>query len=80
MVSELHSFIKADKVLFGTRECAKNAKNIAKVFVPKDIRADSLANLQKIGVEIKQIDMSKSEIADKIALDFFCEAFGVKKR
>ena len=79
MVSALHSFIKADKVVFGTRECVKHAKKLQKVFVPYDVRAHILADLEKSGVDIEKLDVSKQEITDKLALDFFCEAFGVKK-
>ena len=79
MVSALHSFIKADKVLFGTRECVKNAKKIQKIFVSKDIRSSSLESLEKTRLEIEYLDVDKGEITDKLALAFFCEAFGVQK-
>lgn len=79
MVSALHSFIKADKVLFGARQCVKNAKKLDKVFVPQDVRPHIMESLQKSGVEIEQLDSTKQEITDKLALAFFCEAFGVKK-
>lgn len=79
MVSALHSFIKADKVIFGSRECVKHAKKLQKVFVAQDIRAHILADLEKSGVDIERLDANKQEITDKLALDFFCEAFGVKK-
>lgn len=79
MVSELHSFIKADSVVFGTRECVKNAKKISKVFVPTDIRADSLALLEKSGLMVERLDATKYDVADKLELAFFCEAFGVTK-
>ncbi|MEK6858925.1 MAG: hypothetical protein AABX53_03370 [Nanoarchaeota archaeon] len=79
MVSELHAFIKADKIFFGVRECTKHAKKIQKVFVPSDVRVGLLASLEKTGVEIEHLELNKRELTDKLALAFFCEAFGVKK-
>lgn len=79
MVSELHSFIKTDSVIFGTRECVKRAKSLDKVFVPADIRTDALQMLEKKGLVVERLEATKHEITDKCELAFFCEAFGVKK-
>lgn len=79
MVSALHSFIKADKVTFGARECIKNAKKLGKVIVPYDVRPHIIESLEKAGLEVEHLDASKQEITEKLTLDFFCEAFGVKK-
>lgn len=78
MVSALHSFIEAGNVVFGTRECVKHAKKMKSVFVTSDIRPSSLALLEKHGVLIESLDVTKQEAMDKLSLAFQCEAFGVR--
>ncbi len=79
MVSALLSFIKADKVIFGARECVKNAKKIQKVLVPTDIRPASLAQLEKSKLNVESLEVSKRDVMEKLSLAFSCEAFGVLK-
>lgn len=79
MVSALFSFIKADKVVFGARECVKNAKKLDKVLVPTDIRPSSLAQLEKSKLDVEDIGFTKRDVMEKLSLAFSCEAFGVLK-
>ena len=79
MVSELHEFVKTQKVVFGARETMRAGKKLSRVFVASDCR-DNVANiLKEKGLNVEWLDMGKYELADKFALDFTCEVFGVKK-
>jgi ribosomal protein L7Ae-like RNA K-turn-binding protein len=79
MVSELHEFVKKEKVVFGVRETTKHAKKLSRVFVASDCRNDIADMLKQKGLNVEFLEMPKNELMDKLALDFTCEVFGVKK-
>ncbi len=79
MVSDLSEFVKTQKVVFGARETTKHAKKLARVFVASDCRNEIVDMFKQKGLQVDFLDMPKDELMDKLALDFKCEVFGVKK-
>ena len=79
MASDLHDFIKLEKVVFGARETVRHGKKISQVFVASDCRAETIEMLKQKGFNIEFLETPKHELTDKFALDFTCEVFGVKK-
>lgn len=79
MVSELHEFVKTQKVVFGVRETMRHGKKLSRVFVASDCRQHVADTLKQKGLNVEWLEMPKDELTDKLALDFKCEVFGVKK-
>ena len=79
MVQELQKFITQDKILFGMRECARQGKKLKKAFASADTRVEVIERIKNMGVEVKQLELQKRELAEKLELGFMCEVFGVTK-
>lgn len=79
MVNELRESIASDKILFGQRECTKHMNKLQKIFVPSDARTHVTQPFEKAHIAIERLDLTRKELADKLALAFFCEMFGVTK-
>ncbi|NCN99282.1 hypothetical protein COU62_01305 [Candidatus Pacearchaeota archaeon CG10_big_fil_rev_8_21_14_0_10_35_219] len=79
MVIELKKSINNGKVYFGVKQMVKNSKKIDLVFVPSDVRQETLEVLRKNKMDFDVLDVSKEEAAQKLELDFLCEVFSLGK-
>ena len=79
MVVELKKSIELGRIFFGVKQTLKNSKNLNRVKVPLDCRREIVDILEKNGIEIEQMDLTKHDLANKLELDFQCEVFGLKK-
>ena len=79
MVLELKKGIEGGKVIFGVKQMIKNSKNLDLVFVPSDVRQETLNILEKNKMDFDFLDVSREEAAQKLELDFLCEVFSLRK-
>lgn len=79
MVQDLKKRIDAGEVFFGIKQSVKNSKDLEKVIISNDCRADIIEKLKTCNVDLEVLEISKNEVSEKLELNFRCEVFGVKK-
>jgi ribosomal protein L30E len=75
-VREIKEAMDKGKVCFGIRQALKLGKKSKNVFVPKDVRDDTVEKLEAAGVEFDVLKL-KEELAKELNLDFECEVFSI---
>jgi ribosomal protein L7Ae-like RNA K-turn-binding protein len=81
-VKELKEALTAKKLSFGIREVlkaakAKKLKKTSKVFVSKDVRDETVKQLETAGVEFEVLK-NKNEIAQELGIDFDSEVYFIQ--
>jgi ribosomal protein L7Ae-like RNA K-turn-binding protein len=76
-VKEIKEAMDKKKVFFGVRQALKHSKKIKNVFVAKDARDDTIAKLEKAGIEFSVLK-PKKEISRELNLGFESEVFSLK--
>ena len=81
-IKEISEAMKDDNVAFGVREVLKAAsgkklKKSSRVFVARDVRDETVSQLEKVGVEFEVLK-DKEFISKELGLDFESEVFLIR--
>ena len=75
-IKEIKESMESGIVVFGIKQALKNSKKVKNVFVPKDVRDETIEKLEKNGVEFIVLK-SKFDVAKELNLDFEAEVISI---
>ena len=77
-IKDIREAMEKQQICFGVKQAIKNKKKFKDVFVPKDIRDETVERLEKEKIEFVVLK-SKEEMSKELNLDFECEVFSLYK-